>query len=102
MYNQTRSSVSRTNNQSNSQQFGKISIPDSLDRVKEEFSYLQAQLHQLQVDRDKLTAERLDIQRQYVMVRLTTAITHTAIHCITRCRMDSMSRCINSLRLLRG
>lgn len=67
MYNQTRSSVSRTNNQSNSQQFGKISIPDSLDRVKEEFSYLQAQLHQLQVDRDKLTAERLDIQRQYVM-----------------------------------
>lgn len=40
---------------------------EACDRIKEEFNILQAQNHSLKMDREKLSAEKTEMQRQYVM-----------------------------------
>uniref|UniRef100_A0A3Q3BQB2 Transducin-like enhancer protein 1 n=1 Tax=Kryptolebias marmoratus TaxID=37003 RepID=A0A3Q3BQB2_KRYMA len=48
----------------------KFTIPESLDRIKEEFQFLQAQYHSLKLECEKLASEKTEMQRHYVMVRL--------------------------------
>ena len=45
----------------------KLSVPESLDRVKEEFSYLQAQTTNLKRELEKITNEKAEIHRHYIM-----------------------------------
>uniref|UniRef100_A0A665VPA7 TLE family member 4, transcriptional corepressor n=1 Tax=Echeneis naucrates TaxID=173247 RepID=A0A665VPA7_ECHNA len=51
---------------SGSQPF-KFTIPESLDRIKEEFQFLQAQYHSLKLECEKLASEKTEMQRHYVM-----------------------------------
>eukprot|EP00116_Pleurobrachia_bachei_P015205 sb/3475467/ len=61
------SNVRSAQNQSSSS-FGKPSaIPDTLERLKEEFNFLQAQILQLNAEREKHSVERQDLHRQAVM-----------------------------------
>uniref|UniRef100_A0A674MBY0 Transducin-like enhancer protein 1 n=1 Tax=Takifugu rubripes TaxID=31033 RepID=A0A674MBY0_TAKRU len=46
----------------------KFTIPESLDRIKEEFQFLQAQYHSLKLECEKLAGEKTEMQRHYVMV----------------------------------
>uniref|UniRef100_A0A8C9WBD8 Groucho/TLE N-terminal Q-rich domain-containing protein n=1 Tax=Scleropages formosus TaxID=113540 RepID=A0A8C9WBD8_SCLFO len=46
----------------------KFTIPESLDRIKEEFQFLQAQYHSLKLECEKLASEKTEMQRHYVMV----------------------------------
>uniref|UniRef100_A0A671UVL3 Transducin-like enhancer protein 1 n=1 Tax=Sparus aurata TaxID=8175 RepID=A0A671UVL3_SPAAU len=45
----------------------KFTIPESLDRIKEEFQFLQAQYHSLKMECEKLASEKTEMQRHYVM-----------------------------------
>ncbi|KAJ8380891.1 hypothetical protein SKAU_G00016690 [Synaphobranchus kaupii] len=45
----------------------KFTIPESLDRIKEEFQFLQAQYHSLKLECEKLAGEKTEMQRHYVM-----------------------------------
>uniref|UniRef100_A0A6Q2YXL5 Groucho/TLE N-terminal Q-rich domain-containing protein n=1 Tax=Esox lucius TaxID=8010 RepID=A0A6Q2YXL5_ESOLU len=45
----------------------KFTIPESLDRIKEEFQFLQAQYHSLKLECEKLANEKTEMQRHYVM-----------------------------------
>uniref|UniRef100_A0A6Q2ZQR9 Groucho/TLE N-terminal Q-rich domain-containing protein n=1 Tax=Esox lucius TaxID=8010 RepID=A0A6Q2ZQR9_ESOLU len=56
------------------QQF-KFTVSESCDRIKEEFQFLQAQFHSLKLECDKLSSEKTEMQRHYVMVRLHSATT---------------------------
>ncbi|XP_069481986.1 transducin-like enhancer protein 1 isoform X1 [Ambystoma mexicanum] len=55
-----------TPHQSSGQPF-KFTIPESLDRIKEEFQFLQAQYHSLKLECEKLASEKTEMQRHYVM-----------------------------------
>ncbi|XP_053210709.1 protein groucho-like isoform X2 [Panonychus citri] len=46
---------------------GRFSITDTLERIKEEFSYLQSQYHNLRMELDKLATDKNEMQRHYVM-----------------------------------
>ncbi|KAJ8672619.1 hypothetical protein QAD02_003878, partial [Eretmocerus hayati] len=48
------------------QQF-KFTIPESCDRIKEEFNFLQAQYHSFKLEFEKLVSEKIEIQRNCVM-----------------------------------
>merc|ERR1740122_360903 len=45
----------------------KLTIGESIDRIKEEFNFLQAQYNSLKIESEKLAQEKTEIQRQYVM-----------------------------------
>lgn len=45
----------------------KFTIADTLERIKEEFSFLQAQYHNLKLECEKLASEKTEMQRHYVM-----------------------------------
>lgn len=45
----------------------KFTIVDTLERIKEEFNFLQAQYHTLKLECDKLANEKTEMQRHYVM-----------------------------------
>nr|KAF7439625.1 hypothetical protein H0235_002016 [Vespula pensylvanica] len=45
----------------------KFSVSESCDRIKEEFSFLQAQYHSIKLDLEKLAQEKTEMQRHYVM-----------------------------------
>ncbi|MGH0121574.1 UNVERIFIED_CONTAM: hypothetical protein FKN15_040701 [Acipenser sinensis] len=45
----------------------KFTIPESLDRIKEEFQFLQAQYHSVKLECEKLSSEKTEMQRHYVM-----------------------------------
>lgn len=45
----------------------KFTITESCDRIKEEFSFLQAQYHSLKLECEKLASEKTEMQRHYVM-----------------------------------
>ncbi|CAH1100207.1 unnamed protein product [Psylliodes chrysocephalus] len=45
----------------------KFTVGESCDRIKEEFSFLQAQYHNLKLECEKLASEKIEIQRHYVM-----------------------------------
>uniref|UniRef100_A0A8C9TJB2 TLE family member 3, transcriptional corepressor b n=1 Tax=Scleropages formosus TaxID=113540 RepID=A0A8C9TJB2_SCLFO len=49
----------------------KFTVAESCDRIKDEFQFLQAQYHSLKVEYDKLANEKTEMQRHYVMVRLS-------------------------------
>uniref|UniRef100_A0A9J8BRX9 TLE family member 2, transcriptional corepressor a n=1 Tax=Cyprinus carpio carpio TaxID=630221 RepID=A0A9J8BRX9_CYPCA len=53
----------------------KLTYSETLDRIKEEFQFLQTQYHSLKLECEKLATEKTEIQRHYVMVRQT----HTEI-----------------------
>uniref|UniRef100_A0A674B3L0 Transducin-like enhancer protein 1 n=1 Tax=Salmo trutta TaxID=8032 RepID=A0A674B3L0_SALTR len=58
----------------------KFTIPESLDRIKEEFQFLQAQYHSLKLECEKLASEKTEMQRHYVMVSpISTHILDTEI-----------------------
>uniref|UniRef100_A0A7N6BY26 Groucho/TLE N-terminal Q-rich domain-containing protein n=1 Tax=Anabas testudineus TaxID=64144 RepID=A0A7N6BY26_ANATE len=57
----------------------KFTIPESLDRIKEEFQFLQAQYHSLKLECEKLASEKTEMQRHYVMVRFLHSHCHTEI-----------------------
>uniref|UniRef100_A0A668AXD9 Transducin-like enhancer protein 1 n=1 Tax=Myripristis murdjan TaxID=586833 RepID=A0A668AXD9_9TELE len=52
----------------------KFTIPESLDRIKEEFQFLQAQYHSLKLECEKLASEKTEMQRHYVMVRFSLCL----------------------------
>uniref|UniRef100_A0A4W5R7I9 Groucho/TLE N-terminal Q-rich domain-containing protein n=1 Tax=Hucho hucho TaxID=62062 RepID=A0A4W5R7I9_9TELE len=54
----------------------KFTIPESLDRIKEEFRFLQAQYHSLKLECEKLASEKTEMQRHYVMVSPISTICH--------------------------
>ncbi|XP_052100317.1 transducin-like enhancer protein 4 isoform X1 [Mytilus californianus] len=45
----------------------KFTVSESCDRIKEEFSFLQAQYHSLKMECEKLAQEKTEMQRHYVM-----------------------------------
>ncbi|XP_066141044.1 protein groucho-like isoform X4 [Euwallacea fornicatus] len=45
----------------------KFTAPESIDRIKEEFNFLQSQYHSLKVEYEKLMGEKTEMQRHYVM-----------------------------------
>ncbi|XP_028169553.1 protein groucho-like isoform X20 [Ostrinia furnacalis] len=45
----------------------KFTIADTLERIKEEFNFLQAQYHTLKLECEKLASEKTEMQRHYVM-----------------------------------
>ncbi|XP_064610063.1 transducin-like enhancer protein 4 [Liolophura sinensis] len=45
----------------------KFTVVESCDRIKEEFSFLQAQNHSLKMECEKLAQEKTEMQRHYVM-----------------------------------
>lgn len=45
----------------------KFTVAESCDRIKEEFSFLQAQYHSLKMECEKLSQEKTEMQRHYVM-----------------------------------
>ncbi|XP_069180032.1 transducin-like enhancer protein 4 [Procambarus clarkii] len=45
----------------------KFTVPESCDRMKEEFNFLQAQYHNIKLEADKLVQEKSEMQRHYVM-----------------------------------
>uniref|UniRef100_A0A3B5A7E4 Transducin-like enhancer protein 1 n=1 Tax=Stegastes partitus TaxID=144197 RepID=A0A3B5A7E4_9TELE len=45
----------------------KLTYPETLDRIKEEFQFLQTQYHSLKLECEKLATEKTEIQRHYVM-----------------------------------
>ncbi|UYV73070.1 hypothetical protein LAZ67_10001736 [Cordylochernes scorpioides] len=45
----------------------KFTVGDTCDRIKEEFSFLQAQYHTLKLECEKLATEKTEMQRHYVM-----------------------------------
>ncbi|XP_050668002.1 protein groucho-like isoform X3 [Leptidea sinapis] len=45
----------------------KFTISDTLERIKEEFNFLQAQYHSLKLECEKLASEKTEMQRHYVM-----------------------------------
>ncbi|XP_050068858.1 protein groucho-like isoform X3 [Anopheles maculipalpis] len=44
-----------------------FTIAETLERIKEEFNFLQAQYHSLKLECDKLASEKTEMQRHYVM-----------------------------------
>ncbi|KAF4083265.1 hypothetical protein AMELA_G00137990 [Ameiurus melas] len=52
---------------SGSAQSLKLTYPETLDRIKEEFQFLQTQYHSLKLECEKLATEKTEIQRHYVM-----------------------------------
>ncbi|XP_053680139.1 protein groucho [Anopheles nili] len=44
-----------------------FTIAETLERIKEEFNFLQAQYHALKLECDKLASEKTEMQRHYVM-----------------------------------
>ncbi|XP_016898482.1 transducin-like enhancer protein 4 isoform X2 [Cynoglossus semilaevis] len=46
---------------------GKFTITESCDRIKEEFKVLQTQYHSVKLECEKLTNEKTEMQRHYVM-----------------------------------
>ncbi|XP_076251191.1 TLE family member transcriptional corepressor groucho isoform X4 [Rhynchophorus ferrugineus] len=45
----------------------KFTIADTLERIKEEFNFLQAQYHTLKLECEKIATEKTEMQRHYVM-----------------------------------
>lgn len=45
----------------------KFTVSETCDRIKEEFSFLQAQYHSLKLECEKLATEKTEMQRHYVM-----------------------------------
>ncbi|KFU92756.1 Transducin-like enhancer protein 1, partial [Chaetura pelagica] len=45
----------------------KLTYPETLDRIKEEFQFLQNQYHSLKLECEKLATEKTELQRHYVM-----------------------------------
>lgn len=45
----------------------KFTVAENCDRIKEEFSFLQAQYHSLKLELEKLAQEKTEMQRHYVM-----------------------------------
>ncbi|KAK6312655.1 hypothetical protein J4Q44_G00160020 [Coregonus suidteri] len=45
----------------------KFTVPESCDRIKEEFQFLQAQFHSVKLECEKLSSEKTEMQRHYVM-----------------------------------
>ncbi|KAJ8005515.1 hypothetical protein DPEC_G00118760 [Dallia pectoralis] len=62
MYPQARHAVSHLPGQT-----FKFTVSESCDRIKEEFQFLQAQFHSLKLECDKLSSEKTEMQRHYVM-----------------------------------
>uniref|UniRef100_A0A6I8PKV9 Groucho/TLE N-terminal Q-rich domain-containing protein n=1 Tax=Ornithorhynchus anatinus TaxID=9258 RepID=A0A6I8PKV9_ORNAN len=48
----------------------KLTYPETLDRIKEEFQFLQNQYHSLKLECEKLVTEKTEIQRHYVMTEI--------------------------------
>ncbi|KAJ6636497.1 Protein groucho [Pseudolycoriella hygida] len=48
----------------------KFTIADTLERIKEEFNFLQAQYHTLKLECEKLANEKTEMQRHYVMTEI--------------------------------
>uniref|UniRef100_A0A673A0M4 Transducin-like enhancer protein 1 n=1 Tax=Sphaeramia orbicularis TaxID=375764 RepID=A0A673A0M4_9TELE len=48
----------------------KLTYPETLDRIKEEFQFLQTQYHSLKLECEKLATEKTEIQRHYVMTEI--------------------------------
>uniref|UniRef100_A0AAR2JPU9 TLE family member 2, transcriptional corepressor b n=1 Tax=Pygocentrus nattereri TaxID=42514 RepID=A0AAR2JPU9_PYGNA len=46
----------------------KFTVLETLDRIKEEFQFLQAQYHSLKLECEKLASEKTEMQRHYIMV----------------------------------
>uniref|UniRef100_A0A8C7ND66 Groucho/TLE N-terminal Q-rich domain-containing protein n=1 Tax=Oncorhynchus mykiss TaxID=8022 RepID=A0A8C7ND66_ONCMY len=63
----------------------KFTIPESLDRIKEEFQFLQAQYHSLKLECEKLASEKTEMQRHYVMVSPISTHILDDITCVTLC-----------------
>uniref|UniRef100_A0A674B3M7 Transducin-like enhancer protein 1 n=1 Tax=Salmo trutta TaxID=8032 RepID=A0A674B3M7_SALTR len=63
----------------------KFTIPESLDRIKEEFQFLQAQYHSLKLECEKLASEKTEMQRHYVMVSPISTHILDDITCVTPC-----------------
>ncbi|ESN94820.1 hypothetical protein HELRODRAFT_87586, partial [Helobdella robusta] len=58
----------------------KFTVLETLDSIKEEFTFLQSQYHNLKLEYDKLTAEKAEMQRHYVMYYEMSYGLNTEIH----------------------
>ncbi|TNM87835.1 hypothetical protein fugu_006056 [Takifugu bimaculatus] len=53
----------------------KFTVLETLDRIKEEFQFLQAQYHSLKLECEKLASEKTEMQRHYIMSLLENIVT---------------------------
>ncbi|XP_067824472.1 transducin-like enhancer protein 4 isoform X2 [Heptranchias perlo] len=67
MFPHNRSSVPPSATPAAASQTLKFTFPETLDRIKEEFQFLQAQYHSLKMECEKLASEKTEMQRHYVM-----------------------------------
>uniref|UniRef100_A0A8D3E1G1 TLE family member 2, transcriptional corepressor b n=1 Tax=Scophthalmus maximus TaxID=52904 RepID=A0A8D3E1G1_SCOMX len=56
----------------------KFTVLETLDRIKEEFQFLQAQYHSLKLECEKLASEKTEMQRHYIMQQQLQHLSHHA------------------------
>uniref|UniRef100_A0AAY5K7A7 Groucho/TLE N-terminal Q-rich domain-containing protein n=1 Tax=Esox lucius TaxID=8010 RepID=A0AAY5K7A7_ESOLU len=54
----------------------KFTVLETLDRIKEEFQFLQAQYHSLKLECEKLASEKTEMQRHYIMQQQLQHLSH--------------------------
>lgn len=72
----------------------KFTIPESLDRIKEEFQFLQAQYHSLKLECEKLASEKTEMQRHYVMVGIKARRAFFLYVCVCPCYKCKLTTCL--------
>ncbi|CAG5861382.1 unnamed protein product, partial [Menidia menidia] len=59
----------------------KFTVLETLDRIKEEFQFLQAQYHSLKLECEKLASEKTEMQRHYIMVSSIGPLAEPCANC---------------------
>ncbi|GLD47800.1 transducin-like enhancer protein 2, partial [Lates japonicus] len=65
----------------------KFTVLETLDRIKEEFQFLQAQYHSLKLECEKLASEKTEMQRHYIMCFLSCTNSLCSL-CVSVCLRD--------------
>jgi hypothetical protein len=60
--------ASRNNNNTGGTGLGMINTIEACERIKEEYNFLQAQNASLKMECEKITQEKTEMQRHYVMI----------------------------------
>ncbi|TKS74716.1 Lysophosphatidic acid receptor 3 [Collichthys lucidus] len=66
----------------------KFTVLETLDRIKEEFQFLQAQYHSLKLECEKLASEKTEMQRHYIMNYQKEGFPLTDLHKFLREQKD--------------
>uniref|UniRef100_A0A3B5QPH7 Groucho/TLE N-terminal Q-rich domain-containing protein n=1 Tax=Xiphophorus maculatus TaxID=8083 RepID=A0A3B5QPH7_XIPMA len=70
----------------------KFTVLETLDRIKEEFQFLQAQYHSLKLECEKLASEKTEMQRHYIMVSPASLLMELFRMCLFKKNLKSSDR----------